>query len=199
MPATHLRPPSAVALRIKILHTERFSLERLLINNYNKNTRNVGSTIVQIGINTLQAVNDTKFAVLDRSVSSLSGMATVPAVNEPGLGMILRKSSHKHHVSAGGSHLTTLGTSQARELTREMPWDYSYRQAILDCRARHRSPSLMIAMNDLPTYEAGSGVYLHDLALPTQGCAILQVNHAMDGLTVACWDLGHGVAADGDA
>lgn len=81
----------------------------------------------------------------------------------------------------------------------EMPWDYSYRQAILDCRVRQLLSSLMIAMNDLPNYEAGCGVYLRDLALLTQGCAILRINHAMDGLTVACWDLGYGLAADGDA
>ncbi|KAK5045022.1 hypothetical protein LTR84_010170 [Exophiala bonariae] len=139
--------------------------------------RDLGSPIVQIGINALKAVNDTTFAVIG-STPCLPDVATLVDIKQPGLGTILRKSS--------SSSLPDDYISSPQNVTFPRvhgPGGGNAFGLFLPPRnPRYRGPEgtlppLIVAMHGGPTFQTGSGFYLRDHALTTRGYAILQVNY----------------------
>lgn len=139
--------------------------------------RDLGCPIVQIGINALKATSGTSFAIIG-STSSLPNIATVVNINQPGLGMILRRSSttslpedyvskpqnivfpRVHGPGGGNASGLFLPPRNARYIGPE-----------------GTLPPLIVAMHGGPTSQTGSGFSLRDHALTTRGYALLQINY----------------------
>lgn len=139
--------------------------------------RDVGSPIVQIGINALKAVSDTTFVVIG-STPSLPSVAALADISQPGLGTVLRKSSTislpadyispPQNITFPRNHGPGGGNASGLFLVPRNP-RYVGPEGTL--------PPLIVVMHGGPTDQTGSGFYLRDHALTTRGYALLQVNY----------------------
>jgi len=139
--------------------------------------RELDCPIVQIGINALKAISETSFVVVG-STSSLPSVATVVDINQPGLGVVLRRSNT---ISLPADYVSTPQNVVFPRV--HGPGGGNASGLFLPPRnARYIGPEgtfppLIVVMHGGPTDQAGSGFSLRDHALTTRGYAVLQVNY----------------------